>query len=249
MKFGPVPIERAEGAILAHAVLAGDRRFRKAHVLTADDIAALRSAGVVEVIAAVLQSDDLLEDIAAETIAACLTSLHVEARPAATGRVNLHATATGVFTVDKMLVDAINAIDPAVTLATVPQHAPVEKGQMVATVKIIPFAVPRHVVESVTSLCKERETFAVKPLSSTTDRAHSERAAWNQGRSARQDYRASPTNDFDGLAAMSPPSLGRHTRQERLRQRSSRSANSCDMLVIFGASAMSDSAGCCAHGD
>ena len=239
MKFGPVPIERAEGAILAHAVLAGDRRFRKAHVLTADDIAALRSAGVVEVIAAVLQSDDLLEDTAAETIAACLTSLHVEARPAATGRVNLHATATGVFTVDKMLVDAINAIDPAVTLATVPQHAPAEKGQMVATVKIIPFAVPRHVVESVTSLCKERETFAVKPY-------HQQRIGLIQ--SVLPGIKAGVLDKTSRVTDERLRRSGSHVSAELRPPHEAGAvaaairslADLCDMLVIFGASAMSD---------
>ncbi len=84
-------------------------------------------------------------------------------KPAATGRVNLHAPAAGVFTVDKQLIDAINAVDPAVTIATVAQYAAVEKGQMVATVKIIPFAVPARVVDRVVDLCKDREAFAVHP--------------------------------------------------------------------------------------
>ena len=71
----------------------------------------------------------------------------IEAKPAATGRVNLHASEAGVFTVDKALVDRLNAIDPAITLATVAEFKPVEKGDMVATVKIIPFAVARDLVD------------------------------------------------------------------------------------------------------
>ena len=98
-------------------------------------------------IAAVLAPDDLSEDRAAETIVEGLTSRNIEAKSAATGRVNLHAPSAGVFTVDKALIDAINAVDPSITIATVAQHAAVEKGQMVATVKIIPFAVPKGVVD------------------------------------------------------------------------------------------------------
>ena len=56
MKFGPVRVEDAEGAMLAHATTAGDRRFRKAHRLTAEDIAFLKSAGIREVVAAVLSA-------------------------------------------------------------------------------------------------------------------------------------------------------------------------------------------------
>ncbi|MDW8443261.1 MAG: hypothetical protein RML45_02285 [Acetobacteraceae bacterium] len=47
----------------------------------------------------------------------------------------------GLFRVDRARVDALNAIDEAITLATLPDDTAVEAGEMVATVKIIPFAV------------------------------------------------------------------------------------------------------------
>ncbi|MBZ9659405.1 molybdopterin-binding/glycosyltransferase family 2 protein [Mesorhizobium sp. ESP-6-4] len=161
MKFGPVPIDEAEGAVLAHATTAGEKRFRKAHRLSRDDIAALKAAGVGEVVAAVLAEDDLGEDVAAAKIASAMRHRNVEVKPAATGRVNLHAEVSGVFTVDAGMIDAINAVDPAITIATLVQHAPVEKGQMVATVKIIPFAVAASLVDTVVRICAGREIFAV----------------------------------------------------------------------------------------
>ena len=69
MRFGPVAIADAVGAILAHATNAGDKRFRKAHLLSAADVAELKSAGVGEVIAAILDQDDLGENDAATRIA------------------------------------------------------------------------------------------------------------------------------------------------------------------------------------
>ncbi|WP_159586587.1 NTP transferase domain-containing protein [Chelativorans xinjiangense] len=164
MRFGPVAIEKAEGAILAHATAAGDKRLRKAHRLTADDIRMLQEAGVREVIAAVLDADDLDEDAAAHRIAAALHAAHVEARPPATGRVNLHASEAGVFLVERAVIDAINGIDPAITIATLEPFATVEAGQMVATVKIIPFAVPENLVAQAETACAAREAFSVKPF-------------------------------------------------------------------------------------
>lgn len=164
MKFGTVSIDQAEGAVLAHSLTAGTRRIRKAHLLNADDIAIIRTAGIREVVVAMLDPGDLGEDRAAERIARSLIIRSVEVKAATTGRVNLHAEAAGVFTVDKTLVDAINAIDPAITLATVAQHAAVQKGQMVATVKIIPFAVAGELVEKVVALCVGCEAFAVHPF-------------------------------------------------------------------------------------
>ncbi|MER8809035.1 molybdopterin-binding/glycosyltransferase family 2 protein [Mesorhizobium australicum] len=161
MKFGPIPIDAAEGAVLAHATAAGEKRFRKAHRLSAEDISMLKGAGVSRVVAAVLAPDDLGEDAAAQKIAESMTLGGIEAKPAATGRVNLHAKAAGIFTVSEAVIDAINAVDPAITIATLAQHARVEKGQMVATVKIIPFAVSSSLVAAVAEICASGEIFAV----------------------------------------------------------------------------------------
>jgi molybdenum cofactor cytidylyltransferase len=63
-----------------------------------------------------------------------------------TGRSNLYARSAGVVLIDRVAVDRLNRVDPAITLATVGEFAAVSAGQMVATVKIIPFAVPRTAV-------------------------------------------------------------------------------------------------------
>ncbi|MDQ6437220.1 molybdopterin-binding/glycosyltransferase family 2 protein [Mesorhizobium sp. LHD-90] len=164
MRFGPVRIADAEGALLAHAVLAGERRFPKAHRVTADDVAVFREAGIAEVIAAVLERGDLDEDVAATRIAAAILSRNIEVKPAATGRVNLHAAVSGVFTVDAAIVEAINAIDPAITIATLADKAAVEPGRMVATVKIIPFAIAGHLVEEACAILAEEPLFEVHPF-------------------------------------------------------------------------------------
>jgi molybdenum cofactor cytidylyltransferase len=164
VKFGPIGVADAEGALLAHAVHAGEKRFPKAHRISADDIALLRSTGVEQVIAAVLEAGDLDEDVAATRIAAAIRSRNVDVKPASTGRVNLHAAAAGVFTVDAALVDAINAIDPAITIATLADKAAVERGQMIATVKIIPFAIAGHLVDAACAILKNRTLFEVHPF-------------------------------------------------------------------------------------
>ena len=239
MKFGPVPLDKAEGAILAHAVSAGDRRLKKARTLTSEDIAALRAAGVADVVAAVLSADDLSEDAAAEAIARRLITGNAEARPASTGRVNLHAAAAGVFTVEKSLIDAINAIDPAVTIATVAQHAAVDKGQMVATVKIIPFAVPKSIVEAVAALCNGRAAFAVNPyrplrigLVQTVLPSIKNGVLDKTVRVTEARLRRSGSH----IAAERRPLHEAGAVAEAIKSLASLS----DMLVIFGASAMSD---------
>ena len=61
-----------------------------------------------------------------------------------TGRCNLFAEAAGVLVVDKDAIDRLNRVDEAITFATLPAFKPVVEGEMIATVKIIPFAVARR---------------------------------------------------------------------------------------------------------
>lgn len=146
MQFGPLPLDQAEGAILAHSVRHGRVSFKKGRVLSAADVATLRDAGVDEVIAARLSPDDVAEDAAAARIAVAVAGTGVTIAAPFTGRVNLFAAAAGLLTLDPTRIDAINLIDESVTIATLPAFAPVEAGQMVATIKIIPFAAPEAAV-------------------------------------------------------------------------------------------------------
>lgn len=152
MKFGPVDVAAAAGSILAHGCTAGGLRLPKGHTLSGDDIAALRTAGVSQVIAARLEAGDAGEDEAAARIAAALSSPAIRPDTATTGRVNLFAETAGVLRVNAALANRLNAIDPAITLATLPDHAAVAASAMVATIKIIPFAVRAEAMERALAL-------------------------------------------------------------------------------------------------
>lgn len=142
MKFGPVPVASAGGAILAHSVRVKSGSLRKGTQLDADHIAALAAAGIAEVTVARLDADDVHEDDAAARVAATLAGEGVAAARPFTGRANLVAEVAGIVVIDRAAIDRLNRIDPAITVATVPEFASVVAGQMIGTVKIIPFAVP-----------------------------------------------------------------------------------------------------------
>lgn len=146
MKFGPVPLEDAKGAILAHSQRLGDKMLRKGSVLDEAAIDLLRSAGRTEVIAARLEPGDVPEDVAADRLATPLVAPLLARSRAATGRVNLVAEAPGLLRVDAARIDRLNSVDEALTLGTLPDYAVVAQRDLVATIKIIPFAVPGTVL-------------------------------------------------------------------------------------------------------
>lgn len=155
MKFGRVSLSQAEGAFLAHSLNAGGEKFKKGTLLGANEIARIGSAGIAEVIVARLADDDINEDEAAARLAGLIASDSVRLGVAATGRVNIYAQVDGLFVVDKASIDAFNAVDPSITIATVAALVPVTRGQMVATVKIIPFAVPTNRIKQVEQLIEK----------------------------------------------------------------------------------------------
>ena len=146
MKFGPVPLAEAEGAILAHGLAVGEHSFKKGRILSAADIAQLDKAGRTTVVVARLEPEDLPEDKAARRLAEGAAGVNARVGAAFTGRANLYAEAPGLAMVDAARVDEINLLDEALTIATVAPFEMVEPRQMLATVKVIPFGAPAAVV-------------------------------------------------------------------------------------------------------
>jgi molybdenum cofactor cytidylyltransferase len=141
MKFGAVPPREAEGAVAVHSIRKDGMMLKKGTLVGKAEIAALEAVKVSEIVVARLEPGDVSEDIAAAEIAAAVAGEGVHVDRAFTGRANLFAEHAGVLVVDKAGVDALNDVDAAITFATLDAYAPVVAGKMIATVKIIPFAV------------------------------------------------------------------------------------------------------------
>lgn len=146
MKFGAVPTGEAIGRVLAHAVFLADGRLSKGTVLTPTDIAAIAAAGIASVFVAQLEPDDVDENSAARRVAEALLGPGTRIEIATSGRCNIFSKANGVFQVDAETIHSVNAIDEAVTVATLANFSPVYAGEMLATVKIIPFSVASSVL-------------------------------------------------------------------------------------------------------
>jgi molybdenum cofactor cytidylyltransferase len=141
MKFGAVPVADALGATAVHSIRQGELTLKKGTKITPKEVAALQAAGVKEIVVARLEPGDVSEDQAAADIAAAVAGEGVRTDRAFTGRCNLFTEGAGVLVVARDAIDRLNRIDEAVTLATLPAFKPVVEGEMIATVKIIPFAV------------------------------------------------------------------------------------------------------------
>jgi molybdenum cofactor cytidylyltransferase len=156
MKFGSVPVAEAEGGIAVHSIRKAGMVLKKGTLIGPSEVAALRAADVGEIVVARLEPGDVSEDQAAAEIAAAVAGEGVRADRAFTGRANLFAEEPGVLVFDKTAIDCLNLIDEAVTFATLPAFKPVVAGEMIATVKIIPFAVASAVRDASVAVARSK---------------------------------------------------------------------------------------------
>lgn len=155
MIFGPAPLAEAAGAILAHTIRLEGKVLRKGMVLDQEAIAALEAAGHAQVVVARLEAGDVPEDEAADRLANAMLGPLLARSRASTGRVNLIADSAGLLVVDAAAVERVNLLDESLTIATLPPYVPVAAKEVVATIKVIPFAMPLSVLQVAEALARQ----------------------------------------------------------------------------------------------
>ena len=150
MRFGSIPVEESAGCILAHSLKIAGRSFKKGLRITKSDISFLLVAQQNTLTVAKLESNDVGEDVAAERIASALmrSTTGLTCTASFAGRVNIHAAVAGIVEVDAEKVFRLNCVDERITLATLTQYQRVIPRSMLATVKIISYAVSETAVEN-----------------------------------------------------------------------------------------------------
>jgi molybdenum cofactor cytidylyltransferase len=147
MKFGPVSPREAVGGVAVHAIRQGDFVLKKGTLVTEQDADDMIRAGIKEIVIARLEKGDISEDEAATRVANAVAGEGVDVERAFTGRANLFASRAGVLMIDTEAVKHLNRVDEAITFATLPAFKAVAKGEMIGTVKLIPFGIDSTLCE------------------------------------------------------------------------------------------------------
>jgi molybdenum cofactor cytidylyltransferase len=164
MKFGQFAIDDAKGLLLAHSLRLAGVELSKGHVLDVSDLARLKIAGLEVVTGARLENDDISENDAASMLSVAARADSLRFSEATTGRVNVYSTVKGVFVAHKAVIDRFNSIDPAITVACLADHSRVNAGDLVATFKIIPLAVPASTIQKACILIEDQAAFCLRPF-------------------------------------------------------------------------------------
>ena len=149
MKFSEYHLDDALGAILAHSLRLPNKSLKKGTVLTDSDLSFLKEYGYEKIVCAKLEEGDLNEDVAAAELATLIAGSNLVKGNAFTGRCNLFSETSGLVVFNPLYLDRFNSVHESITLGTVAPFQNVSKGQMIATLKIIPFAIPSKLLRKI----------------------------------------------------------------------------------------------------
>lgn len=157
MRALTVEVKEAAGKVLSCAIFrsGGRKLLSRGHLLSGEDVRLLEGEGLDQVWVTELEEGEVGEDEAVMEVAGRAGSGAVEVRLAAGGRANLLTSEECCVLVDEGLLRHVNA-GPAAVIATVPNFTHAKLGHRVATVKSVPFAVPRRELEALLATLRER---------------------------------------------------------------------------------------------
>ncbi|MEF9951486.1 MAG: molybdopterin-binding protein [Clostridium sp.] len=155
-----VKVEEAVGMVLAHdmtKIVPGEfkgARFKKGHIVKADDIGELKSMGKNHIFILEIDDNMIHEEEAALRIASAAFGNGIKLTEPSEGKVNFLSKSKGLLKINTDALMEINMIE-GVVLATLHTNTLVEEGKLVAGAKLIPLVCEKSKIEEVERICKK----------------------------------------------------------------------------------------------
>lgn len=239
MWFGELSTSDADGCILAHSVKLGSKRIAKGTCLDQTLITALLNEGHTTVVVARIAPDDAGENTAALAVAQAISGGGVQVDKAHTGRVNLYASVDGLLCFDRQAIVALNSIDESLTFATLAENTMVLKGRMVATSKIITYAVEAGLVQQAVSIAQARP-MRIAPIRPQTAVLIQTRLPTIKESTLDKSLRVTRERLQARYATLKSEFRCEHTVESLMTELRRPEVSAADWILIAGASAISD---------
>ena len=163
-----IKVQDAVGQILCHDVteivrgVTKDAKFRKGHVITAEDIPALLKLGKENIFVWENDETKLHENDAAEILKNICQGENLTASEVKEGKIELSATCDGVFYVDSEKLNAVNDVSE-ICIATLQNKIPVRKNKTVAGMRVIPLVIDKEKMNTVKNIAGDTPLLKIAP--------------------------------------------------------------------------------------
>ena len=136
--------------------------FKRGHVVREEDIPALLDIGKRTVFIWEENAGEIHEDDCARRLAAMTAAEGTHCTEPLEGKTQLIADCRGMLRIDTDLLREVNAIGD-ITICTLPDHYPVEEGDRLASMRIIPLVTDEAQILRAEELCAERRLLRLLP--------------------------------------------------------------------------------------
>ena len=136
--------------------------FRRGHIIRPEDIDHMLRIGKEHVFVWEEQAGEVHEDDCARRMAAMAAVDGAHYTEPAEGKVLLFADQRGMFRVNRKLLQKINAIGD-ITICTMPDHFPVEVGDRLASMRIVPLVTKEEQIREAEQLCRKEKLLDLRP--------------------------------------------------------------------------------------
>lgn len=161
--------EDAVGHVLCHDItqiipgVVKDAVFRKGHVVQPEDIPVLLSVGKEHLYVWERTEGILHEDEAAAILRDICINEHMSASEPKEGKIELRAAINGLFVVDTLRLDAVNALGEMM-IATRHGNFPVKAGDKLAATRIIPLVIEAEKMERARNVAGNEPLLSLVPF-------------------------------------------------------------------------------------
>ena len=162
-----VNVENAIGMELCHDITEmkdgfKGAAFKRGHIIREEDVAHLLDLGKRTVFVWEAQAGEIHEDDCARRMAAMAPVEGAHYTEPAEGKVLLFADQRGMFRVNRELLQQINTIGD-ITIATLPDHYPVEAGARLASMRIVPLVTQESQIILAEAMCRVEKLLDLRP--------------------------------------------------------------------------------------
>jgi len=162
-----INVENAIGMELCHDITAmrdgfKGAAFKRGHIIREEDVPALLDLGKRTVFVWEENAGEIHEDDCARRMAAMAPVEGAHYTEPSEGKVLLFADQRGMFRVNTKLLQKINTIGD-ITIATLPDHYPVEVGARLASMRIVPLVTKEEQIIEAERLCAAERLLELRP--------------------------------------------------------------------------------------
>ena len=162
-----IDVQDAVGMTLCHDITAvrdgfKGAAFKRGHVITDADVPALLDLGKKHVFVWEENAGEIHEEDAALRLAAMAPVDGAHYAGPSEGKMQLIADERGMFRVNTDLLRRINAIGD-ITVVTIPDHFPVERGDRLAAMRIVPLVTREAEIEEAEAFCRGKKLLDLRP--------------------------------------------------------------------------------------